>query len=47
MGRSRDPPLREPYAGSLSARLSPGARVLELGCGPGVPVAKVLTPTSR
>jgi SAM-dependent methyltransferase len=37
------PPLREHYAEVLSARLPPGARVLELGCGPGVPVARMLS----
>jgi SAM-dependent methyltransferase len=37
------PPLREHYAEVLSARLPPAARVLELGCGPGVPVARMLS----
>jgi SAM-dependent methyltransferase len=37
------PPLRQRYAEVLSARLSAGARVLELGCGPGVPVARMLS----
>jgi SAM-dependent methyltransferase len=43
VGRSRAPPLREHYAEVLSARLPPVARVLELGCGPGVPVARMLS----
>jgi SAM-dependent methyltransferase len=37
------PALRERYAGVLAARLSPDGRVLELGCGPGVPVARMLS----
>jgi SAM-dependent methyltransferase len=37
------PPLRERYANILSARLSPGDRLLELGCGPGIPVARMLS----
>lgn len=37
------PPLRERYASALSERLPPGALVLELGCGPGVPVASTLS----
>lgn len=37
------PPLRQHYAEVLSARLPAGARVLELGCGPGVPVARMLS----
>jgi SAM-dependent methyltransferase len=37
------PPLREHYADALSARLPAGARVLELGCGAGVPVARMLS----
>jgi SAM-dependent methyltransferase len=36
------PPLRERYAADLTSRLPPGARVLDLGCGPGVPVARLL-----
>jgi SAM-dependent methyltransferase len=37
------PPLREHYAEVLSARLPAGTWVLELGCGPGVPVARMLS----
>jgi SAM-dependent methyltransferase len=37
------PPLRQDYAEVLSARLPAAARVLELGCGPGVPVARMLS----
>jgi SAM-dependent methyltransferase len=37
------PPLRQRYAEVLSARLPAGAQVLELGCGPGVPVARMLS----
>ena len=36
------PPLRERYVGVLVERLPSTGRVLEIGCGPGVPVAALL-----
>ena len=36
------PPLRELYAEMLVDRLPPGSHVLEIGCGPGIPVAALL-----
>jgi len=36
------PPLRERYVNVLVDRLPPSSRVLEIGCGSGVPVAAIL-----
>ena len=38
------PALREVYVDLLREQLEPGSRVVELGCGPGVPVAAMLAP---
>ncbi len=35
-------PIRQRYLALLMSRLSPGSRVLDLGCGAGVPVASTL-----
>lgn len=41
---ANDPRYRLDYVDQLEARLRPGSRVLELGCGPGLPVAQRLAP---
>jgi SAM-dependent methyltransferase len=38
-----DPPYRQEYIDRLRSRLRPRSRVLELGCGPGLPVARMLS----
>lgn len=35
-------PARQRMLEALSARLAPGARVLDIGCGPGVPTTRIL-----
>jgi len=39
------PPLREDYVARLLDLLPPGADVLELGCGTGEPVARLIAAT--
>jgi SAM-dependent methyltransferase len=41
-GDDDDPPHYRPWLTDLRARLRPGARVLDLGCGNGVPVVRAL-----
>jgi SAM-dependent methyltransferase len=39
------PDVREEWAGKVHAHLAPGERVVELGCGTGVPVGQLLAAT--
>ncbi|MGH2812768.1 MAG: hypothetical protein ACRDI1_08675, partial [Actinomycetota bacterium] len=44
---SNDPRYRLDYLGYLLDLLPPAARVVELGCGPGLPVARAISEKHR